>query len=118
MTDFKLNPVTNDIIITKGRPETVEARDEIAQHIRSRLLIVRGEWFLDKDFGLDYYGKVWVRLTPRAVLLAHIRREILKEASVGDKVTELDFTYDGRTRTFSVTAKLVGADGITTSVST
>ncbi len=117
MGDLKIDPLTNDIVMTQGVPETVSDSEAKAQRIRTRLLTVRGEWFLDTTFGLDYYGVVWVKSTPRAVLSAHIKREILKSADAGDRITEFSSSFDGTTRALSVTAKLVGADGTTTTVS-
>ena len=82
--DMKLDPLTNDIKITQGEVETVSGRDAKAQRVRSRLLLVLGEWFLDTTFGLDYLGVVFVKATTRAVLSAHVKREILRAADPGD----------------------------------
>lgn len=117
MTDFKINPTTDDFVITQGRPEMVADVDAKAQRIRSRLLTVRGEWFLDTTFGLDYYGVIWVKSTPRSVLAAHVKREILRGADRGDKITEFDMDYTGATRTLSVTTKLVSEENLETNVS-
>ena len=116
MSDLRLVSTTNDMVITQGRPEMVSGADEKAQRIRSRLLTVRGEWFLDTNFGLDYLGVVWVKKTTRAVLEAHIKREILLEADTDDTITQFVMLYDGSTRSLSVTALLQSPDGSTTTV--
>ena len=116
--DLKIDPATNDISLTQGLVDTVTAANlSKAQRIRSRLMTIRGEWFLDTTFGLDYYGVVWVKGTPREVLAAHVKREILREADAGDKITSFEMDYVGSTRTLTVTAKLQNADGTSTSVS-
>ena len=118
MTDLKIDPQTNDISLTQGLVDSISsASDEKAQRIRERLLTVRGEWFLDVTFGLDYYGVVWVKGTPPAVLIAHVQREILAEADQGDKFTKFELTYDSITRTLSIDAVLESLDGTTTTVS-
>ncbi len=118
MTDLKLDPLTDDITITQGEVETITGGEAKAQRIRSRLLTVRGEWFLDTTFGLDYHGVVWVKATPRDVLAAHVKREILRGADVGDKITEFEMEYNNTTRNLSVVAKLQNEDGTSTIVST
>lgn len=117
MADLKIDPLTNDTALVKGLVETVTGRDEKAQRIRSRLLTVRGEWFLDITFGLDYFGVVWVKSTPPAVLAAHIQREILRGADTGDKITDYTQELNSATRKLTVTAKLVSPNGDTTTVS-
>ena len=116
MSDLKIDPLTNDIVMEGGRPVVVSDSDAKAQRIRSRLLTVRGEWFLDTTFGLDYYGVVWVKKTPRPVLAAHIKREILRGADQGDRITSFEMDYVGATRTLSVAAQLEGLDGTTITV--
>ncbi len=117
MTDMKIDPLTNDIETDKGLVDLVVDSDEKAQRIRSRLLTVRGEWFLDTTFGLDYFGVIWVKGTPPGILAGHIQREILRGADVGDKITEYTQNLDSATRKLSVTAKVVAPDGTTTEVS-
>ena len=116
MTDLKIDPLTNDISLAQGRVVTTEGDDAKGQRIRTRLLTVRGEWFLDTSFGVDYYGIVWVKDTPQAVLAAHIQDEILKEADEGDEITSFEMDYDGTTRTLSVQATLETSDGETINV--
>lgn len=120
MSDLKIDPATDDITITQGAPETVTGRDTVskAQRIRARLLTVRGEWLTDVNFGLDYYGVIWVKGTSQAVLTAHVQREIMQEADPGDKITRFDLDYDGTTRTLSVEATLTAADGSETTITT
>lgn len=116
MSDLSLDPDTNDISVVQGRPVTISGRDAKAQRIRSRLMTVRGEWFLSTGFGLDYLGVIFVKATTPAVLAAHVKREILREADPGDLITQFDMQYDGLTRTMDVTAVLESPDGSTITV--
>ena len=114
--DLKLDPLTNDIVMTQGRPEMVTDRDAKAQRIRTRLMTVRGEWFLDTNFGLDYLGVVFPKGVSRPVLAAHVKQEILRGADPGDLITKFDMVFGGLTRTLTVTAVLESPDGTTTTV--
>ena len=118
MTDLRISPTTDDLVMTQGRPETVVGRDAKAQRIRSRLLTVRGEWFLDTTFGLDYLNVVFNKKTTRPVLAAHVKREILRGADPGDLITQFDMVFDSAARDLSVTATLKSPDGTTTTVET
>ena len=79
-------------------------------------MTVQGEWFLDTTFGLDYFGVIWVKATPSAVLAAHVKETILKSADPGDLITEFEMDYDGLTRNLTVTAVLTSSDGTTITV--
>jgi len=117
MTDLLIDPLTNDLSLDQGTAETVAAAQAKAQRIRSRLLTVRGEWFLDLTFGLDYYGVIWVKETSNAVIAAHIQREILRGADAGDQITAFTMARDSATRSLTVTAELTASDGTTINVS-
>ena len=118
MTDLRIDPTTEDIVMTRGRPEVITGKDAKAQRIRARLLTVRGEWFLDTTFGLDYLGVVFVKGISRAVLAAHIKTEILRGADAGDLITQFDMSFDSDTRALTVAATLESPDGTTTTVGT
>lgn len=107
--DLELDVDNDDLKYDKGRLATVVGSALKLQRIRNRVLAVKGEWFLDLDYGLDYRGKVWNKQTPRAVLGAHIRQTILAAADPGDEVSEFEFTYDGATRTLDVKATVTSA---------
>lgn len=118
MTDMFLDPDTNDLSLAGGRPVTVATNGDLkAQRIRNRLMTVKGEWFMDTEYGLDYRGVIWVKAVPMAVKGAHIRNEILKAADVGDQITEFSMTLDNETRQLSVTATVASPTGTTTTVS-
>lgn len=119
--DLYVDPGTNDLVIAGGRPVMLTTAASLkAQRIRNRLLTVRGSWFDDINYGLDFHGVVWVKSTPRPVLYAHIQNEILKAADTGDRITKFEAEFDGITRKLSVLVEVVpfgGAVGETISVS-
>lgn len=117
MTDMAVDPLTNDLQLAGGKPVVLTGAQLKGQRIRNRLLTVRGEWFLDKEYGLDYRGVVWVKSTPRSQLAAHVKGEITKASDPGDRITAFETTYDGVTRAFGIEATVQQQDGVTVSVS-
>jgi hypothetical protein len=51
-----LDPLTGDLALTAGRLTLVEGGDAIAQRLRGRLRLWRGEWFADTGVGVPYLG--------------------------------------------------------------
>ena len=117
MSELKLDPLTNDIALEQGVVVLTTGSEASAQRIRSRLLTVRGEWFLDTNFGLDYHGVIWVKGLPAAVVDAHIQREILRGADKGSRITSYVRNFDSATRHLSVSAQVESPDGVTITVS-
>lgn len=114
-----VNQNTNDLVFENGvLQELPDANEETGQQIRSRLMTVQGEWFLDTEFGLDYRGVVWIKQTPSQVRDAHIQNQILLSAGAGAEIRTYEATFDGATRTLSVTAdvKLGSGEIITVSL--
>lgn len=100
-------PGTHDLQHVGGKLRTESAfAAQKAQKIKARLLTVRGEWFLDTGFGLDYRGIVFVKSTPRPVLAAHIRRVMLRAAGEGSEITEFDMSFDSSSRRMTITASI------------
>lgn len=56
--DFQLDN-TGDLALSGGDlVVTHETTDEIAQHVRVRLRMFKGEWFLNLDEGTPYYDEI------------------------------------------------------------
>lgn len=115
--DLMISQGSNDWVLHQGRLKTVSGAEEKAQRIRSRLLTVRGSWFLDVRFGLDYFGVLWKKGVPLPVQAAHIKEEILKSCGPGDKISKFEFQFDGKTRKLSVQATVEQKDGTAIGVS-
>jgi len=109
--DLYLNPATNDLQMSGGRLMLVNDPEQTGQRAHARMLTVRGEWFINSQYGLDYYGRVWKKQTPRPVLAAHIQNELLLAVGQGSKIIEFDMQYVGTTRTLSVQATVETAQG-------
>lgn len=89
--------------------------DDVAQRIRTRLLMLLGEWFLDTSDGTAYFQKILVK-DPNLTL---IRAEILVRVRETPGVTgvssiELDFDRVRRSLTVTVVAVANGEEVVVT----
>lgn len=76
VSDFALTG-DGDLEITRGHLRVVTGTEAIAQRLRTRLKLFRGEWFLDTLQGVPYHDFVLRKRTSPAV-----RREVFRRAIV------------------------------------
>lgn len=92
--DLMLNTQTNDLSINGGDIQTITGIDEAGQRIKDRLLTFINEWFLNLAYGVDYFGRIYVKNPRTSVVAAHLRSEILK--SVDGKITSFSSEINNR----------------------
>ena len=88
----------------------------VAQRIQQRLLMVKGEWFLDTEFGTDYPGIVWDKQVPAQVRDAHLKQQMLLAAGEGAEILSFESTFASTSRLLTVAAEIQLASGETVSV--
>ncbi len=101
MTQSLLDPVTHDLVREGGSFVRTTGAQEIAQGIKVRLLLFRGEAFLNTLLGVPYFSEILIKGIDEASL-----QGIFREAILGAKgVTELEtltLTYDPVDRSLAV----------------
>lgn len=100
----ELDWVGNDLYFVTGA-------DAVAQHLKIRLRLIRGEWFLDTRAGVPYYSQIWVKNPNLSAIEAVFRQAIITTPGV-EKLERYDQSFEVSTREFSIsfTAKLEGDD--------
>lgn len=103
MRDLALDPATGDLAISGGRLRLTEpGAESVAQKLRVRLRLFRGEWFMDTSVGVPYYTDVLGR-HPLSAVEALLRQAIVTCPGVlgldsfvfavgADRVATLTFT--------------------------
>lgn len=86
----------------------VTGADAVAQQLKIRLRLVRGEWFLDQRVGVPYQSQIWVKNPNLAAIQATYRQAIASTTGV-DTVDRIDIAFDSPTRqlNLSFSAKLL-----------
>ena len=115
--DILFDPSTGDYQLQAGRLVAAVGAQAKAQRIRNRLLTVRGSWFLDLKYGLDYRNVIWPKDVPFAIKAAHVKEVILQacvepgQTSTTDVITRFDMDFNGANRTMSLTVSVQTASG-------
>lgn len=100
--DLKLDS-DNQVVFENGDLVFVSGIDAVVQQCRVVLQMFQGEWFLNLDAGIPYWQSILGEKTRAAIEAARIffRRELELVSGV-DKVTKLDISYSGTSRTLTV----------------
>lgn len=100
MRTFALHPTTGQIVLSGGRPAFVSGADAVAQRLRVRLRLWRGEWLLDQNVGFPWRSILGEKGVNR------LAESLLREAIVScPGVRSLDrfaFAVDATTRRASL----------------
>jgi len=84
----------NDLIVENGSFKTVGDGAEVVQHVRSRLLFYKEEWFLDKKAGTPYYQEVFVKPVNLNNIESILKLRILGTPGV-EKLTAFAMVFEG-----------------------
>ena len=96
-----LNVIDRDLVVI---PDTTEA---IVQRLRIKLKFFKGEWFLNKQFGIPYNQTIFSKGTTKPQVDSIFRNKILSTPGVVELVTfssELDAARRSYTLSFSCRA--------------
>lgn len=99
--DIGINQNTNDISHKDGLVSFCTGEDETIQRIRTCLRRIEGEWFLDVDAGLPYFGGQMLGSKDMEYVKMLIREELLIIEGV-NKITEINILMDSTTKKVSV----------------
>lgn len=100
--DLKLDPVTRDLDLSTGDLVIITDLDALAQNLRVRLQMVKGEWFLDQRLGVPYFDVVFVKSPDLQLIASTMQRTILATDGV-NKILTYKQDLATNTRTLTVT---------------
>ena len=108
MTSIRID-INNDIQIDSNNLTLIGEREEIAQVLRQRLRVFKGEWFLDTREGIDYFGEILKKAPDPGQVDALLKNEILTSPGVIELI-EFNLDIVGRKLNLAFTART--KDGI------
>lgn len=105
MIDIRLNPGNWDLDLEGGDLVLIQEHEETVQHIRQRLLMFQGEWFLDLEDGLPWLEEILGKPREMAMVEALLKERIqgspgveeltafgLEEVPGAERTVRVDFT--------------------------
>ncbi|SEO76201.1 hypothetical protein SAMN02800692_1983 [Luteibacter sp. UNC138MFCol5.1] len=99
-----------------GRASYADRTESVAQRVKTRLLSLQGDWFLDLSHGLP-----WFDLIERPADLAKVERAVKAQILRTDgvrRITAFSMSVDPGTRAMAITTSIVDIYGIETQIST
>lgn len=109
MIDLKLGKSTHDLVVQDYDLQLVAGVDQVAQNIKQRIWLFRGEWFLDTTVGVPWLQDILKKNPRRFVVEQALKQAILGTAGV-DELVEFSLEDGQAERSVRVTFK-VRADG-------
>lgn len=76
--------------------------EQVAQQLRIKLQLWRGEWFLDTEFGTPYLQSILGKQLTLSGALAALKQSILEVSGV-QRIVELTYAFSNTTRKLTVT---------------
>jgi hypothetical protein len=95
------------------------ARDQeaVSQNVKTRLQLLREEWFLDVDAGVPYLQEIMVKPANVPLTKALLKQTIIETEGI-DELRSFEMLYDNTTRHVTVNATVTTIYGTTENIRT
>lgn len=92
---------SNELVIENGDLVLVDGVDAITQHLQIALRTWKGEWFLNRDEGVPYLGRIYGKPARRELITATLRKAIMAVPGVS-RIVSFSLDLDAQTRALSI----------------
>lgn len=110
MADVTLDDTTGDLKFTGDALTLTAGIDAVKQHLKQRLRLVRGEYFLDTERGVPYYENILLKRPSPDVVDGVLKSVILGTPGVVELLTFV-LDYDAALRKLSLSFTVQTTDG-------
>jgi hypothetical protein len=110
MSDILLDRETHDLPAVIYDLPVVRGVDLIRQRLKQRLLTILGEWFLDGDIGLPWFGELAQKGIAEDQVSALLLRVIAETEGVSE-VVSFDLTINRQRRELVVNFRVLSPEG-------
>lgn len=102
MKNLYIDPLTNDIVLAKRNLVLISENGALAQLCESRLLMLKGDYFLDKTQGIPYISQVFVKTNDKSLVDSFFKNTLLETEDV-NSIVSYSGEYIGATRAYKIT---------------
>lgn len=105
MKTFEIDATGDLVFDTQNSLIMVEYNDEIEQSFRLLLGTNQGEWFLNLNFGLDFYNSIFLKTADEEIIRFALI-ECLSQEQRFEELLEFEITKDRQARTAIINIKV------------
>jgi hypothetical protein len=111
-TNFFLDNTTHDLVLDDSNQlrMTKTPSEDLACRIESRLKTFKGEWFLDRELGIPYYGEVLKKNPDVTKIRGLLLAELVKVSGIAE-VLRFEVEFIRASRTFQLNFSVKSSDG-------
>lgn len=106
---------SHDMTFGRGRGNFADLAESVAQRVKTRLYLLKGEWFLDTTAGVPYLQKIATKPVDVAYAESVLKQTILQTDGVAS-ITEWSADLNRQTRKFSVACRVTTIYGTTENI--
>lgn len=106
LIDFKISPITHDLVFENRDLAFVTGIDYYRQKISIVLQFFFGEWYLDTTLGIKFFEVILIK-SPDETLVNNLIKAAILEVDGMLQILEYDSIFNKATRTFSITGKVL-----------
>jgi hypothetical protein len=110
----RLNP-DFDMSFGHGLSDYAKEQEAVAQNVRTRLQLLKGEWFLDVDAGVPYLQEIMIKPANLPLAESLIKQTIIETDGV-DELRSFDVVFNRNTRRLDVSATVSTIYGSTDNI--
>jgi len=96
----------HDMMYGQGRSNFITAAAAVGQAVYTRLLMLRGEWFLDTEAGVPYMTDVMIKPANLALVESALKQVILETEGV-NQIRDFSMLLNSVERSLVVTVSLL-----------
>ena len=101
---------SHDMSFGAGVADYAVEAEACAQNVKTRLLLLMGEWFLDTDAGVPYLQQIAIKPANLPLAQAIIKQTILETEGVAE-LRSFGMTFDRETRRLTIQATVTNIYG-------
>lgn len=117
MIVFQIDEVTGDFAFTNGTIPLISGDSATRQVLASRLRLVKGEWFLDRSKGTDWFGRILGQKDKNFVSAnAEFIRVILGTPNIASIPNPIEYDFTSTTRILKANFTTLTNEGNTISL--
>ena len=105
----------HDMTFGQGFANYAQDDEATAQAVKTRLLLLFNEWFLDTDAGVPHLQQIMVKPSNLPLAEAIIKRTIIETEGVAE-IRSFRMLFDGETRRLTITATVANTYGTVSNI--